>query len=101
MKPHIANILTTRLRRTVLKKPLPPFLNARNNTILPASAFAKLISHPSNPGTAYCVRLKAYIKMNVIIRAEMLIITKLLMNFLKSPEFSICCILDFLFYLPE
>ena len=39
MTPHIENILTTKLRRTVLKKPFPPFLNALYKTILPAIAF--------------------------------------------------------------
>lgn len=53
MTPHIENILTTKLRRTVLKKPFPPFLNALYKTILPAIAFMKLIIHPSSTGTEY------------------------------------------------
>lgn len=52
MIPHIANILTTKLRRTVLKKPFPPLLNALYSIALPVSVFRKLISHPRKAGKA-------------------------------------------------
>ena len=100
MIPHIANILTTKLRRTVLKKPFPPFLNALYSIALPVRVFTKLISHPRNAGKAYWLKLKANIIMNKTTREDMPVIIKFLMNFLKSSEFSIGYILDFLFYLP-
>ncbi|MBK8984073.1 MAG: hypothetical protein IPM38_17590 [Ignavibacteria bacterium] len=45
-----ANILTTILKRTVLKNPLPLSVKAFVIIKLPAITFTKLISHPRSKG---------------------------------------------------